>query len=207
MISIYFPLLSHAHWTIGCQAAGLAMPQYYEYFLAKGFTYGAKLRWMTRKYLVRFSGWGFTDSGRVDSQIKTTEKIWKTKKELGNLEIFFQYASESNMKHNSRYSRFIAVVLTVLTVMHWCMGFTGKKVVAATMILRIVELPFPGREDVDHQQWRWKGDHSRSMRERASPRNSTGKLCQTQMNQGCGPWTVYIAAFHTTIISLACIHT
>lgn len=30
---------------------GLAMPQYYEYFLAKGFTYGAKLRWMTRKYL------------------------------------------------------------------------------------------------------------------------------------------------------------
>ena len=38
------------------------MPQYYEYFLAKGFTYGAKLRWMTRKYLVRFSadGVGFT---------------------------------------------------------------------------------------------------------------------------------------------------
>lgn len=28
------------------------MPQYYEYFLAKGFTYGAKLRWMNRSYLV-----------------------------------------------------------------------------------------------------------------------------------------------------------
>ena len=31
------------------------MPQYYDYFLAKGFTYGAKLRWMTRKYLVPWS--------------------------------------------------------------------------------------------------------------------------------------------------------
>jgi len=30
---------------------GLGMPQYYDYFIAKGFTYGAKLRWMTRKYL------------------------------------------------------------------------------------------------------------------------------------------------------------
>lgn len=163
MISIYFPSTFHYfpifHYLDAKLTAGLAMPQYYEYFLAKGFTYGAKLRWMTRKYLVRFSGgWEFT-----------TEKIWKTKRTTWES----WDASESNMKHNSRYSRFIAVVLTV--VMHWCMGFTGKKVVAATMTLRIVGLPFPGREDVEHQQWRWKGDHSRSMRERASPRNSKGK--------------------------------
>lgn len=192
---------------IGCQAAGLAMPQYYEYFLAKGFTYGAKLRWMTRKYLVRFSGWGFTgftDSGRVDSQIKTTEKIWKTKRRTWE-------SWDKNLKVTWNITQNIQDSLRLFwlywSVMHWCMGFTGKKVVAATMTLRIVELPFPGREDVEHQQWRWKGDHSRSVRERASPRNSKGKLCKTQMNQGCGPWTVYIAAFHTTIISLACIHT
>lgn len=39
-------------------SSGLGMPQYYDYFIAKGFTYGAKLRWMTRKYLVPWTdGW------------------------------------------------------------------------------------------------------------------------------------------------------
>ena len=45
--------------TIHGWSSGLGMPQYYDYFIAKGFTYGAKLRWMTRKYLVPWMNrWG-----------------------------------------------------------------------------------------------------------------------------------------------------